>query len=254
MKILYFGDPAGGQRCSTADWNSLGLYTDDAVVPDSRRCASGTSPPAVVLPDLNAIADELRSLAPDLIVAAFYPERIPESVLDIAPGINVHPSDLPRWRGPDPCVWAIREGDEQTAICIHWLTSGLDEGDILSRQPVVIGPRETGGSLATRLQAAGAEAIAEVALSMSKGAQWAAQPQTGTPTWAPLSDADEWKSIGDAQRNGCRIGSALHLIRVRIPDRSGTSDRPELRGGGRRSFEFSAGNLCPRRRRPYPLW
>ena len=59
-------------------------------------------------PRKNEVVKALAGTTPTLIVACFYPKLIPRSVLDLAPGINVHPSPLPRWRGPDPCTWSIR--------------------------------------------------------------------------------------------------------------------------------------------------
>ncbi|MCA9527996.1 MAG: hypothetical protein KC549_17030, partial [Myxococcales bacterium] len=149
--------------------------------------------PRFLLPDLAdpAVVAALAALAPDLIVAGFYPRVIPPSVLALAPGINAHPSDLPRWRGPDPVHWAVRAGDAQTAICVHALTAGLDEGDVLLRVPVPIGPRESGGHLADRIEGEAAEHLAAVARRLVDGEALPLHPQTGTVTWAPLVPGDD---------------------------------------------------------------
>jgi len=156
------------------------------------------------------IVAALTALEPRLIVAAFYPRLIPQAVLDIAPGINVHPSDLPRWRGPDPCSWAIRAGDFETAICVHWLTEALDEGDVLYRETVNIGPRESAGRLAGRVEALGAERVSDVAVMLLSGAPLEAHPQRGEVTWAPLVDPDDWEIDwnGDAETVGCFVRAA----------------------------------------------
>jgi hypothetical protein len=197
VKILYFGDPAGGNALLDRGLTLVGVVHGRRGGPGIRRFMPRVKHlPRWSLPDLVATRDVLAALQPDLIVAAFYPQRIPAEVLSIAPGVNVHPSDLPRWRGPDPCVWAIRAGDTETAVCVHWLTSGLDEGDVLRRLPVTIGRRETGGRLAERLQALGAEAVADVAASLAGGAAITAHAQAGAFTWAPLIAAEEWESTG----------------------------------------------------------
>jgi methionyl-tRNA formyltransferase len=194
MNILFFGDPAGGNALLDAGLTLVGVVHGRRGGAGLRRFIPRVRHlPRWSLPNLTDIAHLLSELKPDLIVASFYPERIPESVLAIAPGINVHPSDLPRWRGPDPCAWAIRAGDSQTAICVHWLTAGLDEGDVLRRTPVTIRPHESAGRLAERLQAQGALEIAEVAQALAQGQELEATPQTGEPSWAPLTHDDDWE-------------------------------------------------------------
>ena len=196
MRILYFGDPHGGLALIDAGLVPVGIVHGrrggrgwKRFVPQIREL------PRWRLPDLQdpAVLDAFRDLEPDLIVAAFYPQRIPQPVLDIAPGINVHPSDLPRWRGPDPCTWTIRAGDTSTAVCVHELTAGFDEGDILQRWPVPVSARATSGQLAMYLETMGARCIAEIAKRLSAGETIPAKPQTGDITWAPMVDPDEWE-------------------------------------------------------------
>ncbi len=105
MSVLYFGDPAGALALMDRGVTLCGVVHGRR----GGRGWRGLVPrlgdlPRWRLPDLEdpALAAELSALEPRLIVAAFYPRLIPRQVLDIAPGINVHPSDLPRWRGPDP--------------------------------------------------------------------------------------------------------------------------------------------------------
>lgn len=196
MSVLYFGDPRGALALRARDVPLVGVV-------HGRRGGPGWSTllphlrdtPRWMRPDLKdpAIVDALAARAPRLIVACFYPRRIPAAVLALAPGINAHPSDLPRWRGPDPCGWAIRSGDATTAVCIHRLTEGLDEGDVLLREETPIGPRETGGALAERLEARGAELIADVAARWVAGEVPTAKPQAGEVSWAPLVDDDDWE-------------------------------------------------------------
>lgn len=197
MSVLYFGDPRGALALIERGVMPAGIV-------HGRRGGPGWSKllarlpadiPRWMRPDLSdpALVAAFAALEPSLIVASFFPRLIPRAVLDLAPGINVHPSDLPRWRGPDPCGWALRAGDEYTAVCVHWLSEGLDEGDILLREAITIGPRENGGQLADRLEARGAELNAEVALRLLAGEQITARPQSGEVTWASLVDDDDWE-------------------------------------------------------------
>ena len=201
MSVLYFGDPRGALALLDRGVTPVGIVHGRRGGPGwstllTRLKRVGGEPiPRWMRPDLNdpSVVGAFAALKPRLIVASFFPRLIPPSVLALAPGINVHPSDLPRWRGPDPCAWALRAGDAHTAICVHWLTEGLDEGDILLREVTPIGPREHCGQLADRLEARGAVLNAEVAVRLLGGEVITARPQTGEVTWAPLVGDDDWE-------------------------------------------------------------
>ncbi|MCA9538412.1 MAG: hypothetical protein KC620_05960 [Myxococcales bacterium] len=194
MRVLYFGDPRGALALLERGATLVGVVHGRRGGPGwSKLLPRLAGVPRWTRPDLDAVLGPLADTRPDLIVSGFYPRRIPASVLALAPGINVHPSDLPRWRGPDPITWALRAGDERTAICVHWLTEGVDEGDVLHRVPVLIEARDTGARLADRLEAQCAEVVADVALRLLRGEKLAPQPQMGEVTWAPLVHPDEWE-------------------------------------------------------------
>ena len=192
--VLYFGDPRGALALLARGVRLCGLV-------HGRRGGPGRSKlvpllgdlPRWTLPDLHdsAFVARLAALRPALIVAAFYPRRIPAPVLALAPGLNVHPSDLPRFRGPDPCAATIRSGDTHTAVCVQLLAEGLDEGDVLLREVHAVRPRDTAGTLAGRLEARGAELIADVAVEWLAGRAPQAAPQVGEVTWAPLLGPDD---------------------------------------------------------------
>lgn len=216
MSVLYFGDPRGALALLDRGVTPVGIVHGRRGGPGwSKLLARLDGVPRWMRPDPNdpAVLAALAATGPSLIVASFYPRRIPRAVLDLAPGINVHPSDLPRWRGPDPTGWALRAGDTQTAICVHWLTEGLDEGDILLREPAPIGPRESGGQLADRLEARGAELNADVAVRLLAGEALDARPQRGEVTWAPLVDDDDWEI--DWRRPAAEVD---RMVRAAAPD------------------------------------
>ncbi len=184
-RILYLGDPEGALALLDRGLTLCGLVHGRPGGRGRRRLLSrlGDLPRWQRLPD---DLSPLLSLKPDLILSGFFPKLIPPELLALCPGLNVHPSDLPRWRGPDPCAWAIRAGDRESALCVHQLTEALDEGDILWREPFPIRPRESAGSLAERMERRGAELLAEVAERLLRGEELEPQPQEGEPLWAPI--------------------------------------------------------------------
>ena len=89
-----------------------------------------------IRPDLNQsnLIAELASLQPNMVVSCFYPDKIPQSILSLGIGFNVHPSDLPNWRGPDPIIHTILAGVTETVICVHELVDEVDAGAVYARR------------------------------------------------------------------------------------------------------------------------
>ena len=116
-------------------------------------------------------AEDIRALAPELIVVVAYGRILPSEVLAIPPKgcINLHVSLLPKYRGSAPIQWAVIHGDKTTGVTIMQLDEGLDTGDILMVQPVDIGPEETSGQLFDRVTAVGARVLCEVVPAIAAG-------------------------------------------------------------------------------------
>ena len=96
---------------------------------------------------------EFAALNADVAVVAAYGLILPKNVLN-APKfgcINVHASLLPRWRGASPIQNAILHGDEMSGVTIMQMDEGLDTGDILMGDTVLIHDRMTAGELHDRL-------------------------------------------------------------------------------------------------------
>jgi methionyl-tRNA formyltransferase len=165
------------------------LGTSDFAVGVLRALASSSHRPALVVtrPDRPRgrgrrlasppVADAARELGIELVqpesvndeaprarIAAARPETvcvcafgalIKEPLLSDHAMLNVHPSLLPRWRGAAPIERAIMAGDQRTGVSIMRLTAGLDSGPVCSQVPEPIGPDDTYGTLAARLQKLG---------------------------------------------------------------------------------------------------
>lgn len=106
--------------------------------------------------------EALKSLHPDLICVAAYGLLLPQSVLDVAPCLNVHPSALPRWRGAAPLHHTILAGDTTTEACIMHMEKGLDSGPVYLRLPVKIKDGTTTGMLHDEMASLGATALMQV--------------------------------------------------------------------------------------------
>jgi methionyl-tRNA formyltransferase len=83
-------------------------------------------------PDL---ASRLKELAPDVICVSAFPWLLGNGILETArrAALNVHPSLLPRHRGPNPLFWVYYHSDRRTGVTIHRMNERADAGDILGR-------------------------------------------------------------------------------------------------------------------------
>lgn len=109
------------------------------------------------------VVEQLRALAPDMIVVAAYGHILRRVVLELpAHGcVNVHASLLPRWRGASPISAAISAGDAETGVTIMRMGVGLDDGPMLLQGAIPILPTDTTGSLTPKLAELGAQLLAQ---------------------------------------------------------------------------------------------
>jgi methionyl-tRNA formyltransferase len=105
--------------------------------------------------------EQLRALAPELVVVAAFGQLLPPSILELPRHgcLNVHASLLPRWRGAAPIQWAMLEGDAETGVTIMKIDAGLDTGDMLTFARTPITPADNSQTLHDRLAEMGAELL-----------------------------------------------------------------------------------------------
>jgi methionyl-tRNA formyltransferase len=113
----------------------------------------------------------VKKLGPRLLVVAAYGKIFKRPFLEIFPegGINVHPSLLPRWRGPSPIQAAIAAGDASTGVTVQRLALKMDTGDILGQARHPIAETDTAASLAAALAELGAGLCALVVGEIAAG-------------------------------------------------------------------------------------
>lgn len=97
--------------------------------------------------------ERLRAASPDLLVIAAYGQILRQAVLDLPRHgcLNVHPSLLPRHRGPAPIPAAILAGEERTGVTIMLTDRGMDTGPLLTQERMAIDPDDTADTLGERL-------------------------------------------------------------------------------------------------------
>lgn len=96
---------------------------------------------------------ELKSLKPKFGILAAYGKIIPQAILDVLEPlgiINVHPSLLPKYRGPSPIQSAIINGENETGITLIKLVKKIDAGPIIGQETIAISKNDTAGLLEKR--------------------------------------------------------------------------------------------------------
>ncbi len=118
-----------------------------------------------------AFLEEVRALAPDLLVVAAFGKIFRKSLLDLFPfgGINVHPSLLPRHRGPSPISAAILAGDRETGVSIQKIALKFDTGDIFAQEVFPLKGDESTAGLTDALALVGARLLETVLAGFSSG-------------------------------------------------------------------------------------
>ena len=116
-----------------------GAEADDMVV----RRAHELSVPVLSDVSLDGVQRAIEESQPHCTVVSSYNRMLGPGILDHGKFVNVHYAALPRYRGRANVNWAILNGELETAITIHVITPGLDDGNILFQQTKAIGPDDT---------------------------------------------------------------------------------------------------------------
>ncbi len=130
----------------------------------------------------SAVADRIRESGAEVAAVVAYGRIIPLDCLNAVPRgmVNVHPSLLPRHRGPSPIQWALVSGDRRTGVSTMLLDEDQDTGPILLQEAVEIDPRETAEELTPRLALIGAHLLVRTLDEMGEGAlEPRPQPEDG---------------------------------------------------------------------------
>ena len=136
--------------------------------------------------DAAAAREVLLAAKADAMVVAAYGLILPQWVLDVPTKgcLNIHASLLPRWRGAAPIHRAIEAGDADTGVTIMQMDAGLDTGDMLLTERLVIGADDTTGSLHDRLATLGGRLVVEALELAACGGLTATQQPVEGVTYA----------------------------------------------------------------------
>ena len=185
MRVVYLGTPDFAtkplKKLIENGYNVVGVITNKDKPVGRKKIL--TPPPVKVIAEEHNIpvfqydkirvegVDDLKSLAPDLMITCAFGQILSQEIIDIPRlgVINVHASLLPKYRGASPIHYAILNGEKTTGITIMKTDVGIDTGDIIYQQSIDIGEKETCGELFLRLSNLGADCLLKTLPSIIDG-------------------------------------------------------------------------------------
>jgi methionyl-tRNA formyltransferase len=209
MRILFAGSPAIAVPALEAlaimsgsgdDVTLAGLLTN----PDSPKRRSGKLEPTecaeaaqqfstaidLLKPEkLDSVArKQVTAIKPDRLVSFAYGKIFGPKFLALFPmgGINIHPSLLPKYRGPTPIPAAIINMDKETGLSIQRLAAEMDSGDILIQEQVPLNGHETTASLSEVMAKKAAELLPDVLRGIAGGSLRGRPQDHGAATYCHL--------------------------------------------------------------------
>jgi len=113
--------------------------------------------------NLKQLSFELKKYQPDYLLVACFPFKLPPSVWQLPKiaALNLHPSMLPAYRGPQPIFWQLKNGEVKTGITLHLLNDEFDAGDVVIQSEVALRPGMRGRAIETKLGEFGARLFLE---------------------------------------------------------------------------------------------
>src|SRR5260370_31490494 len=157
----------------------------------------------------NGLACLLAGYEPDILLVFGFNWRLPREVLEVPRlgALNVHPSALPRYRGPSPVIWAIRNGDPFLGVTVHRMTGRIDAGPVLAQVTDIPLPDWATREEAWDLQAAALPGLLATALDRAANGDPGAPQDESAVTYA-APPPDEWLEV---TTQGTRIDTYRHI-------------------------------------------
>ncbi|HRH32319.1 MAG TPA: methionyl-tRNA formyltransferase [bacterium] len=241
MKIIFFGTPAFAAEFLKGLINEPDFEVVAVVCqPDEPvgRKKILTAPPTKVIAVEHGIPvfqpsklkDEsfqaaLQATGAEIGVVVAYGRILPVAVLTMFKlgCINVHPSLLPKYRGPSPIIAAIANGDRNTAVTIMKLVSEMDAGPILSQSTFELAADETQTSLTQKVVEIGVPMLIETLKGFAAGTITATEQDHSKATFCKLLTREDgvinWSE--SAQAIDCKVraytpwpGTSSHGIKI----------------------------------------
>ena len=208
----------------------------------------------------DAVYEEMKALAPDLVVTVAYGKILPQRFLDIPVHgcINMHASILPALRGAGPVQWSILNHEKKTGVTAMYMSAGMDEGDIIEIRETDIDPMETSSELMDRLAVIAADLAVDTVRAIEAGTACRTPQDNSRATYAPMLSRElspvDWKQCASYvidQVRGlipwpvatARLGETnFKIFRVEREDKTTDKEPGTLLALTKKGLEVACGN------------
>ncbi len=241
MRLLYLGLPLGAVWLARHGIDPAIVALGHPDAPGTRRVRLTMGARGALIlgrPDLDdpEVLRLILSRRPDAALSFFWPRRIPNALLEALPlgAYGTHPSLLPRWPGPDPYYWAVREGDRESGVSLHRLDAEYDTGAIIRQTRVPLHARETGWTLARRLDRPALSLLVSAGRALSAASSplpGEAQPAGDHPWAGPPDEATlslDWSLPAETLERHVRAAHPAPLASMSVRGVTWLCERAEV--------------------------
>lgn len=127
----------------------------------------------------------------ELLIVACFPHILPLTLLNRASiaALNIHPSKLPKYRGPTPLFWQLRDGMREIGVTLHHMTTQIDAGNIVTQTSVPLPTGISGASANMLLATKGANML----VNTLDGRDFSGRPQEGPESYQTWPQTQDWQ-------------------------------------------------------------
>jgi len=113
----------------------------------------------------------IQDFKPQVISVANFGQIMKSDIVNAPPQgcINMHPSLLPKYRGPTPSYWILKNKEKISGVTIHFIVEGIDNGDIILQSEIAIEDGETENSLDEKSTTLGASMLLDALQLIREG-------------------------------------------------------------------------------------
>ena len=203
MKVVYFGSDNFSADILNSLFDSEHVLVGIVTTPDVKKGRGqflAKSPLKKIAEEKNIVCmqpvdlceplflAELRDLNADIFVVVSYGKILPKVILGL-PGfscINVHPSLLPKYRGPSPVNYTLLNGDKYAGVTFIKLNEEIDAGDIYFQEEILIDYDINAEELLFKLGEIAGGHLAEILTAIENDSVHAVSQDNSTKSYAPL--------------------------------------------------------------------
>ncbi|TAL17187.1 methionyl-tRNA formyltransferase [bacterium] len=154
----------------------------------------------------------IREISPEFLVVVDYGQILKKEILAAGRrgALNLHPSLLPRHRGPSPVAWTILCRDEFCGVTTMLMDEGMDSGPILEQWKTGLSPEVTAGALSAMLSTVGADLMADTIRQLREGTLTPVAQDESRATYSKLIDKSFQKA--DFSTNAAALAAKINAL------------------------------------------